>query len=201
MGACTVNAYYNPLNNEIVFPAAILQYPFYDKNASKEKNLGGIGAVIGHELTHAFDNVGSQFDEDGQLNDWWTESDYKEFTERSKKVIDYYSNIEVENGKFVNGALTVGENISDLGGIACVIDIAKKIDGYNLKDLFENYAAIWREVSTTEIKDYLLNNDPHAPKKVRVNGVLSQFEEFYKTYGIKPGDKMYVKPEDRVGIW
>ena len=201
MGACTVNAYYNPLNNEIVFPAAILQYPFYDKNASKEKNLGGIGAVIGHELTHAFDNVGSQFDEDGQLNDWWTESDYKEFTEKSKKVIDYYSNIEVENGKFVNGALTVGENISDLGGIACVIDIAKKIDGYNLKDLFENYAAIWREVSTTEIKDYLLNNDPHAPKKVRVNGVLSQFEEFYKTYGIKPGDKMYVKPEDRVGIW
>lgn len=201
MAACTVNAYYNPLNNEIVFPAAILQNPFYDKGASKEKNLGGIGAVIGHELTHAFDNVGAQFDENGQLNNWWTENDYKEFTERSKKVIDYYSNIEVENGKFVNGALTVGENISDLGGIACVIDIAKKIDGYNLKDLFENYATIWREVSTKEIRDYLLNNDPHAPKIVRVNGVLSQFEEFYRTYDIKSGDKMYVEPEDRVGIW
>lgn len=201
MGACTVNAYYNPLNNEIVFPAAILQAPFYDENASKEKNLGGIGAVIGHELTHAFDNIGAQFDENGQLNDWWTENDYKEFTERSKKVIDYYSNIEVGDGKFVNGALTVGENISDLGGIACVIDIAERIDGYNLKDLFENYAAIWREVSTREIKEYLLNNDPHSPKKVRVNGVLSQFEEFYKTYDIKPGDKMYVEPENRVGIW
>lgn len=201
MGACTVNAYYNPLNNEIVFPAAILQCPFYDKSASKEKNLGGIGAVIGHELTHAFDNIGAQFDENGQLNDWWTENDYKEFTERSKKVIDYYSNIEVDDGKFVNGALTVGENISDLGGIACVIDIAEKIDDCNLKDLFENYATIWREVSTKEIKEYLLNNDPHAPKKVRVNGVLSQFEEFYKIYDIKPGDKMYIEPEKRVGIW
>ena len=97
--------------------------------------------------------------------------------------------------------MTVGENISDLGGIACVIDIAEKIDNCNLKDLFENYAAIWREVSTEEIKEYLLNNDPHAPKKVRVNGVLSQFEEFYKIYNIKPGDKMYVDPEKRVGIW
>ena len=201
MGACTVNAYYNPLNNEIVFPAAILQAPFYDKDANKEKNLGGIGAVIGHELTHAFDNIGAQFDENGKLNNWWTENDYKEFTERSKKVIDYYSSIELEDGKFVNGVLTVGENISDLGGVACVIDIAKRIDGYNLKDLFENYAAIWREVSTKEIREYLLNNDPHSPKKIRVNGVLPQFEEFYKTYDIKPNDKMYIEPENRVGIW
>lgn len=201
MGACTVNAYYNPLNNEIVFPAAILQYPFYDKNASKEKNLGGIGAVIGHELTHAFDNIGAQFDENGQLNNWWTENDYKEFTDRSKKVIDFYSNIEVEDGKYVNGALTVGENISDLGGIACVIDIAEKSEDCNLKDLFENYAAIWREVSTKEIREYLLNNDPHSPKKVRVNGVLAQFEQFYRVYNIKPGDKMYVEPQNRVGIW
>ena len=115
-------------------------------------------------------------------------------TERSEQYI-------LEDGKFVNGLLTVGENISDLGGVACVIDIAKRIDGYNLKDLFENYAAIWREVSTKEIREYLLNNDPHSPKKVRVNGVLSQFEEFYETYNIKPGDKMYISPEDRVGIW
>lgn len=201
MGACTVNAYYNPLNNEIVFPAAILQCPFYDKESSKEKNLGGIGAVIGHELTHAFDNIGAQFDENGKLNNWWTENDYREFTERSKRVVDYYSSIEVDDGKFVNGALTVGENISDLGGIACVIDIAEKIEDCNLKDLFENYAAIWREVSTKEIREYLLNNDPHAPKKVRVNGVLSQFEEFFRVYDIKPGDKMYVEPENRVGIW
>jgi putative endopeptidase len=201
MAACTVNAYYNALNNEIVFPAGILQAPFYDKNASKEKNLGGIGAVIGHELTHAFDNTGAQFDETGKLKNWWSEDDYKQFTNRSKKVVDYYSNIKMNDEKSINGFLTVGENISDLGGIACVLDIAKKRENPNLKDLFENYATIWREISTSELKEYLLNNDPHSPKKIRVNAVLSQFEEFYKTYNIKEGDKMYVKPEDRVGIW
>ena len=201
MGACTVNAYYNALNNEIVFPAGILQAPFYDKNASKEKNLGGIGVIIGHELTHAFDNTGAQFDETGKLKNWWSANDYKEFTSRSKKVVDYYSNIEISDGNFINGFLTVGENISDLGGIACVLDLAKKIENPNLKDLFENYAIIWREVSTKELKEYLLNNDPHAPKKVRVNVVLSQFEEFHKTYGIKENDKMYVSPKDRVAIW
>jgi len=201
MGACAVNAYYNALNNEIVFPAGILQAPFYDKNASKEKNLGGIGVIIGHELTHAFDNTGAQFDETGKLKNWWSANDYKEFTSRSKKVVDYYSNIETSDGNFINGFLTVGENISDLGGIACVLDITKNIENPNLKDLFENYATIWREISTKELKEYLLNNDPHAPKKVRVNIVLSQFEEFYKTYDIKKGDKMYVNPDDRVGIW
>lgn len=201
MGACTVNAYYNALNNEIVFPAGILQSPFYDKKASKEKNLGGIGAVIGHELTHAFDNTGAQFDETGKLKNWWSSNDYKEFTTRSQKVVDYYSKIEISDGKFINGFLTVGENISDLGGIACVLDIAKNAENPNLKDLFENYATVWRETSTKELKEYLLSNDPHAPKKARVNAVLSQFEEFYKTYDIKEGDKMYVKPEDRVGIW
>lgn len=201
MGACTVNAYYNALNNEIVFPAGILQAPFYDKNASKEKNLGGIGVIIGHELTHAFDNTGAQFDETGKLKNWWSTNDYKEFTSRSKKVIDYYSKLETSDGKIVDGFLTVGENISDLGGIACVLDIVKKMENPNLKELFENYATIWREVSTKEVREYLLNNDPHAPKKIRVNAVLSQFEEFYKTYNIKKGDKMYVNPEDRVGIW
>jgi putative endopeptidase len=201
MGPCTVNAYYNALNNEIVFPAGILQAPFYDKNAKKEKNLGGIGVVIGHELTHAFDNTGAQFDETGKLKNWWNQNDYKEFTNRSKKVVDYYSNINMGNEKNVNGILTVGENISDLGGMACVLDIAKKMEDPNLKDLFENYATVWREISTNELKEYLLNNDPHAPKKVRVNAVLSQFEDFYKTYNIKEGDKMYVRPEDRVGIW
>jgi putative endopeptidase len=201
MGACTVNAYYNALNNEIVFPAGILQAPFYDKNASKEKNLGGIGVIIGHELTHAFDNTGAQFDETGKLKNWWSTNDYKEFTSRSKKVVDYYSNVKTSEGEFINGFLTVGENISDLGGIACVLDITKNIENPNLKDLFENYATIWREISTKELKEYLLNNDPHAPKKVRVNIVLSQFEEFHETYNIKKGDKMYVEPEERVGIW
>ena len=201
MGACVVNAYYNPVNNEIVFPAGILQAPFYDKCASKEKNLGGIGAVIGHELTHAFDNIGSQFDESGKLKNWWSEKDYEEFSKRSKDVIRYYSNIYFENGKHVNGELTVGENISDLGGMACVIDIANNLENPNYRELFENYAKIWREASTEEMKEFLLNNDCHAPKKIRVNEVLSQFEEFYKTYNIKEGDAMYVKLQDRIGIW
>ena len=201
MAAFTVNAYYNPLNNEIVFPAAILQEPFYSQEYSKEKNLGGIGAVIGHELTHAFDNTGAKFNEDGMLENWWTKNDYEEFTYRSQKVIDYYSNIEVDDGKHVNGFLTVGENISDLGGIACVVDIAKKSENPNFKELFENYATIWREISTKELKDYLLKNDPHSPKKVRVNSVLSQFEEFYETYGVKKGDKMYINPENRLVVW
>lgn len=201
MAAFTVNAYYNPLNNEIVFPAAILQEPFYSQEYSKEKNLGGIGAVIGHELTHAFDNTGAKFNEEGMLENWWTPNDYKEFTDRSRNVVNYYSNIEVGNGQFVNGFLTVGENISDLGGVACVLDIAKKSENPNLKELFENYATIWREISTKELRDYLLKNDPHSPKKVRVNGVLAQFEEFYETYGVEKGDKMYIKPEDRLVIW
>lgn len=201
MGACIVNAYYNPTNNEIVFPAGILQSPFYDKNATKEKNLGGIGAVIGHELTHAFDNTGAQFDEEGKLNKWWTDDDYIEFTNRSKNIARYYSNIEVEEGKFVNGNLTVGENISDLGGVACILDIAKKIENPNLKELFENYAIVWRDICTNEMRDFLLNNDTHSPKKIRVNEVLAQFEEFYKTYNIKESDKMYVRPEERIGIW
>jgi len=201
MSAFTVNAYYSPLNNEIVFPAAILQEPFYSENYSKEKKLGGIGAVIGHELTHAFDNTGAKFNKEGKLENWWTENDYEEFTNRSQKVINYYSSIEVDDGKYVNGFLTVGENISDLGGVACVLDIAKKSEKPNLKELFENYATIWREISTKELKDYLLKNDPHSPKKVRVNGVLSQFEDFYNTYDVKEGDKMYIKPEDRLVIW
>lgn len=135
------------------------------------------------------------------LENWWTQNDYKEFTDRSQKVVNYYSNIEVGDGQFVNGFLTVGENISDLGGIACVLDIAKKSENPNLKELFENYATIWREISTKELKDYLLKNDPHSPKKVRVNGVLSQFEEFYETYDVEKGDKMYIKPADRLVIW
>lgn len=196
-----VNAYYNPINNEIVFPAGILQKPFYDHNASKECNLGGIGTVIGHELTHAFDTTGSQFDEQGNLKSWWKDEDYEEFLKRSKRISDYYSKIEMEEGRFVNGELTVGENISDLGGMACVLDIANKLEEPNLKELFENYAMIWRETSTEEMREYLLNNDPHAPKKIRVNVVLSQFEDFYKEYDIKEGDKMYVKNEERIGIW
>ena len=201
MGACAVNAYYNPINNEIVFPAAILQAPFYDINNSKEKNLGGIGVVIGHELTHAFDKTGCQFDRKGKLKNWWCKSDYEEFDRLSEKIVNYYSNVVTDNGSVMDGRLTMCENISDLGGMACVIDIANKMDNPKYEELFENYACIWREVSTDEMKEFLLNNDCHAPKKIRVNEVLSQFEEFYDTYNIKEGDKMYVEPNKRISMW
>ncbi|MDR5588971.1 MULTISPECIES: M13 family metallopeptidase [Clostridium] len=201
MSPQTVNAYYNPTKNEIVFPAAILQKPFYDIKNNKVENLGGIGAVIGHELTHAFDNTGSKFDECGNLNNWWTDKDYKEFNIRSKRVMDYYSHIQINSGEFVDGKLTSGENISDLGGVACIIDIANNINNVNLKELFKNYAIIWRGINTKEMESYLLKNDVHSPKKARVNIVLSQFEEFYNVYGIKQGDDMYVSPENRIKVW
>ncbi|WP_315082310.1 M13-type metalloendopeptidase [uncultured Clostridium sp.] len=117
------------------------------------------------------------------------------------KVMNYYSQIQINNGEFVNGKLTAGENISDLGGVACIIDIAKNINNVNLKDLFKNYAIIWRGISTKEMEYYLLKNDVHSPKKVRVNTVLSQFEEFYDVYGIKQDDDMYVSPENRIKVW
>lgn len=201
MAPCTVNAYYNPINNEIVFPAAILQSPFYDKNNSKEENYGAIGVVIGHELTHAFDNTGCRFDEKGNLKNWWEENDYKEFEKRREKIAEYYSKVVTENGKHINGKLTVGENISDLGGMACALDVINKLDNPDYNKFFESYANMWREISTDEMKEYLLNNDCHAPKKIRVNEVVSQFEEFYKTYNVRKGDKMYVDKENRIGIW
>ena len=201
MPPCAVNAYYNPVNNEIVFPAAILQAPFYDKNNSKEENYGAIGVVIGHELTHAFDNTGCRFDERGNLKNWWEDNDYKEFERRREKIAEYYSRIVTDSGKNINGKLTVGENISDLGGMACSLDIINKLDNPDYNKFFESYAKMWREISTEEMKEYLLKNDCHAPKKIRVNEVVSQFEEFYKTYNVKKGDKMYVDKENRIGIW
>lgn len=200
MNTYEVNAYYNAQNNEIVFPAGILQKPFYDINNEREKNLGGIGVIIGHELTHAFDNTGSKFDENGNRKDWWSKKDYKKFKERAQRIEDYYSKIKMDNGKNVNGSLTVGENISDLGGMACILDIADK-DKNKLKLLFENYAVIWRGISTDGFESYLLENDSHSPKKVRVNVVVSQFEEFYKSYDVKEGDKMYVPKEERILLW
>ncbi|WP_244833736.1 M13 family metallopeptidase [Clostridium sp. BJN0001] len=200
MNTYEVNAYYNSQNNEIVFPAGILQKPFYDINGEKEKNLGGIGVIIGHELTHAFDNTGSKFDENGNRKDWWSKKDYKKFKEKARKIEEYYSNIKMNNGKNVNGVLTVGENISDLGGMACILDIADK-DKDKLKLLFENYAVIWRGISTDGFERYLLENDLHSPKKVRVNAVVSQFKEFYEVYDVKEGDKMYIPEEKRVLLW
>ncbi|MFW2489760.1 M13 family metallopeptidase [Clostridium chromiireducens] len=197
----TVNACYNPTTNTITVPAGILQNEFYDVNASKEKNLGSIGAIIGHEISHAFDNTGAKFDADGNLNNWWTQEDYSKFEEKVKKVRAFYNQVKLDDGKNVNGDLTVGENIADIGGMACVLDILSKMQKPDYKAFFEGNAAMWREIETKEEEDSSLQYNVHAPNKVRNNITITQFDKFYETYGIKQGDKMYIKPEDRVQIW
>lgn len=199
LGPQVVNAYYNPLNNEIVFPAAILQPPFYNPKASKEDNLGGIGAVIGHEISHAFDAKGAQFDEKGNVKNWWQDEDYKKFQEKVQKAADAYSKLEVVPGYFVNGEISTGEILADLGGVTVIIDIANE-KGYDTKKIFEAYAKVWRELKTNErfISDL---EDPHPPGKFRVNNIVNQIEQFYKDFDVKEGDPMYVKPEDRLTIW
>ncbi|MDO5518186.1 MAG: M13 family metallopeptidase [Clostridium sp.] len=197
----TVNAFYDPNSNSITIPAGILQKPMYDLNASKEINYGAIGAVIGHEISHAFDTTGAKFDCDGNLSNWWTEEDYNKFKEKTQKVRDYYNTVKTDDGKSVNGDITVGENIADISGVACSLDIIKQMDNPNYKDFFESYANIWRMIATPEYADYCLSFDVHSPNKVRTNVVVGQFEEFYKTYGITENDKMYIKPEDRLQIW
>lgn len=197
----TVNAYYNPLANEIVFPAAILQAPFYDSNSGMEENLGGIGMVIAHEITHAFDNHGAQYDKDGNYHVWWSESDYARFNERAQAVVDYYNRYDGFQGYPVNGGQTLGENIADLGALSCVSGIAGNETG-KLKKLFERYARIWASKYTDESMLIRLKQDVHSPARVRVNAVLSSTAAFYQAYkGLKDGDKMYVAPEKRVKIW
>lgn len=196
-----VNAVYSPNNNDITFPAAILQAPLYDANQSLEANLGGIGAVIGHEITHAFDPTGAKFDEKGNLKEWWTQEDYEKFAEKTKRVQDFYDQIEVFPGYKVNGDLTVGENIADIGGIATTLDLVEGLSKANYKDFFEAWAKVWRLRSTPEYEIEKLKIDVHAPHKVRVNAVLQQFERFYEIYNVTDKDKMYVKPEERLSIW
>lgn len=197
----TINAFYNATSNTITVPAGILQGAFYDANASKEKNWGAIGAIIGHEVSHAFDNTGAKFDADGNLNNWWTQEDYNKFEEKTKKVRAFYNQVKLDNGKNVNGDLTVGENIADIGGLACTLDILSKMSNPDYKAFFESNATVWREINTNEYADYRLQYDAHSPNKVRNNIVLAQFNKFDETYGLKQGDKMYIKPEDRVQIW
>ncbi len=197
----TVNAYYNPTANEIVFPAAILQPPFYDPKADFASNLGGIGMVMAHEVSHAFDSSGSLYDENGNYHVWWTKEDREKFDELAKQVEEYYSGMDGFQGRKVNGAQTLNENIADLGSMACITAIADE-KGSDLNLLFRQYATIWASKYTPEAMVDRLNTDSHSPAKVRVNGVLSATDSFYKAYPeIKEGDAMYVAPEKRVKIW
>ncbi|KAA5533108.1 M13 family metallopeptidase [Taibaiella lutea] len=207
----TVNAYYNPAFNEIVFPAAILQFPFFDFNADDAVNYGGIGAVIGHEMTHGFDDQGAQYDADGNLKDWWTPEDKTKFTERTQRVVHQFDAYTVLDSIHVNGSLTQGENIADLGGVTIAYTAFKKtkqgqsnelIDGFTPDQrFFLSWAQVWRGKAKPETSMELIKTDPHSPGIWRCNGPLSNFEPFYKAFGVKEGDKMWRADSVRAKIW
>jgi putative endopeptidase len=207
-----VNAYYNPGMNEICFPAGILQPPFFDADAEPAENYGGIGAVIGHEIGHGFDDQGSQYDELGQLENWWTSDDRAAFQERADKLISQYDGFEPAElpGEHVNGALTVGENIGDLGGITIALKAyllslegsqAPEVHGLTGQQrVFLNYAHVWRSKRRKEQLLQLLTVDPHSPAEFRAN-IVRNLDEFHDAFGTQPGDGLWLDPEDRVRIW
>jgi predicted metalloendopeptidase len=207
----TINAYYNPVRNEIVFPAAILQPPFFDMAADDAVNYGAIGAVIGHEMGHGFDDQGRQYDAKGVLRDWWTKADADEFTRRVKGLVAYYSAMEVLPGLHVNGELTLGENIGDLTGVT----IAHRAYQMSLKGqpapvmagltgdqrFFAGWVQAWRAKTRDDALRQQVLSDPHAPDAVRGNGPLPHVPAFYEAFGVTPGDRLYLAPEARVKLW
>ncbi|OQO70702.1 peptidase M13 [Enterococcus villorum] len=200
MSADTVNAYYHPFRNIIVFPAAILQAPFYSLEQSSSANFGGIGAVIAHEISHAFDNNGALFDEYGNLNNWWTEEDLAHFQEKAQAMIEEFDGLPFADGK-VNGKLTVSENIADAGGLSCALEAAKTEQEHSLEEFFISWATIWRTKAKKEYQQLLLQIDVHAPAKLRANIQPQNLVEFYETFAITETDAMYLPPEKRVHIW
>jgi putative endopeptidase len=207
----TVNAYYNPTTNEINFPAGILQAPFYDPSADEAANYGGIGCVIGHEMTHGFDDQGCQFDKHGNQKNWWTENDKKEFDKRAKVLKEYFDKLEVLPGAFVNGSLTLGENIADNGGIKMSYLALKNVmktkdlgvkDGFTPEQrFFLSYAFIWAGSTREKTARVRLQTDPHSPMQMRVNGQLPHLQPWYDAFKIDKKSPMYIKPKKRVNIW
>lgn len=200
LSASTVNAMYSPLDNSINFPAAILQAPFYSLEQSPSANYGGIGAVIAHEISHAFDPNGSKFDELGNLSEWWTEEDFAKFSELSQAMVEEFDGIAYADGA-VNGTMTVAENVADAGGLSCALEAAKTEEDVDLQAFFTNWAVIWRQKATPEYESLLLVLDVHAPSKLRANVQLQNMDDFHLTFDIQAGDGMYRAPEDRVQIW
>ena len=206
-----INAYYNPSNNEIVFPAAILQPPFFDPNADAAVNYGAIGAVIGHEMGHGFDDQGRKFGPNGAMQDWWTAEDAQVFTTRTARLIREFSQFEALPGLKVNGANTIGENIGDLGGLNMAHEAYRislkgqpspAIDGLSGDQrFFLAYAQVWREKYRDGALRELVMSDVHSPSQFRVNGPLPNIDAWYSAFDVQPGDKLYIKPEDRVRIW
>ena len=207
----TVTAYNNPTANEIVFPAGILQAPYFDNNADDALNYGGIGMVIGHEITHTFDDQGAQYDKDGNLKNWWTKEDYAQFKSRIQQVINLYSTYTVLGDLHVNGAMTVGENTADIAGLAVAYDAFKmteqgkgntKIDGFTPDQrFFISLAKIWRVKMKDEFLRLWINNNPHSPPIWRVNGTLMNTTPFYEAFNVQPKDKMFLPKKDRITIW
>ncbi|MCE6988440.1 M13 family metallopeptidase [Dyadobacter sp. CY323] len=208
----TVNAYYNPLNNEVVFPAGILQPPFYNRDADDAINYGGIIAVIGHEFTHGFDDQGSQFDDEGNLKNWWTAADRANFDKLTKKYIEYFNAIEALPGFKINGALTIGENVADLGGLTLAYYALQKslegkpepalIDGFNWKQrFFLGWAQVWHQNITNQALQNQIQTDPHSPAKNRVNGPLPHLKEFQTAWSCGTGSKLALPDSARVVIW
>ena len=212
MAPQVVNAYYNPLFNEIVFPAAILQPPFFNFKADAAVNYGGVGAVIGHEISHAFDDSGARFDAEGNLNNWWTEEDKTKFAERNKKLIEQFDAFEPLPGEHVNGAFTLGENIGDLGGLNAAYDglmnnykkngRPDNIDGLTPEQrFFISWATVWRTKIRDEALSTQMKTDPHSPANYRATAAPSNMDAFYKAFNVSEEDAMYIAPEDRVRIW
>jgi len=211
MAPQVVNAYFNPSYNEIVFPAAILQPPFYNYTADDAVNYGGIGAVIGHEISHSFDDSGSRYDKDGNLNNWWKDEDLTQFESLGKALADQYSAIEVLPDVNINGEFTLGENIGDLGGLLAGYDALQlsfdgnrpdDIDGYTAEQrFFISWATVWRTKMRDEALKTRIKTDPHSPGMNRAVQPLLNIDAFYEAFNIKEGDKMYISPEDRVRIW
>lgn len=207
----TVNAYYSPVKNEIVFPAAILQPPFFNLDAEDAVNYGGIGAVIGHEIGHGFDDQGAKYDGDGNLRNWWTKADEENFQERGKLFSEQYSGFEALEGEFVNGDLTLGENIGDLGGLTIAFKAYKMslngkpspvLDGFTGEQrVFLGWGQVWRRLYRDEELRTRLVTDPHSPSRYRVNGIVQNMPEFYEAFDVKPGNAHYLPEEKRVKIW
>ena len=197
----TVNACYSATSNDITFPAAILQYPMYDVNASYEENLGGIGYIIAHEITHAFDNNGAKFDENGNVSDWWTKNDYDEFEKRCQEMIRFYDGQEGIPGISMNGKQTLSENVSDQGAVQCITEIASRLENPDYKTLYRSMANSWASTKTREYAKYASGLDVHSEDKLRVNRVVVNCDEFYKAFGIGENDGMWVAPGGRVRIW
>jgi putative endopeptidase len=214
MSPQTVNAYFNPGFNEIVFPAAILQPPFFSADVDAAINFGGIGAVIGHEIGHGFDDQGSKYDGDGRLVSWWTENDRKAFEERTKKLIDQYNELspkQLEDDYKVNGEFTIGENIGDLGGLGIAwkayllsLEGAEPpvIDGQSAAErFFYSWAQCWQSKARDEIAKQLLSIDPHSPAEFRCNQVVRNLDLFHETFNTSVEDELYLEPHQRVSIW